>query len=480
MSIEGRVYSALCDIRDINSILKYEIPNELQKKVPELQVQHVVLKRPPYIHPSPYIISVSMLLCNLGMDIDIDRRSFYYCIMSSGLIRWDDPGLDIELNGVDPKDKNTYTDEYRKQFLPGILYIQYSGISCGDTEFMKQQNKSVRRKTFNNSCTMRICFETSNDGYNVINLKLFNNGTIQITGIKSMVEAKDCVEIISDRVKRLMKLSRVHKQLLDICKPHDPSLIMKHHLLTEYLELHDNNIEGLRCFKKILCDRDVFANFMRYLPQVDVRSLSMSCKTLNVFFHHSNHKLWKYLLDNATFNAGLSYVYSKKKYNVYELVDGYVNLRNVLKPEQLKSRYFVLNESYKPNMINYNLANVQPEFSNSKIEMINSNFFTHFYINRKKIFKLIQRDYPYMNISFDPDDKYHGVKIYWPHPDTVKENGDSRDTVHIFISIFRTGSVLMSGAKTTGQLDDAYKFINGLLKKYYKEIWLPSDLKTKK
>lgn len=444
-------------LTNLKEIFQFNVPTNYQKELPLNCLQiHTLKKNPPYRNPSPYIVSVLTMLSDLGANIEINMRTFYYSIISSILINCSN---------------QRFNSESIKQFLPGILDIQYLSYSCGESTFMETKNKSKRKKTFNNGCTMRICL--NGDKLNIINVKLFNNGRMHFTGLKDKDNAIKCVNIVKDRVDHLIKLSTVHSQIIDFCGYGCPSLIINNIKRIEKISsqpcsrLYNNFVSVMKSSPKILMI------LITHIPQKDIHALSKSCKFFYNLLHSNNHKFWKYALDSVPDNN--RYIMClNKKYMHLEIGQNLttINQLKMVKPEKLKNLYLGNLQDYRPIVVHSHQTQPKTHYSNETIEMINSNFKTHFSINQRKLTKMLQEDYPYMNTSYEPDDKYHGIKIYWPHPDTVSENGDDSSTVNIFISIFRTGSVLMSGAKNYKQLNDTYIFINDILKKYYDKIWI--------
>lgn len=71
-----------------------------------------------------------------------------------------------------------------------------------------KKRKSENKKTFDNQATVIYRFR---EGY-MPNIKLFRNGNIQMTGIKSMDDGERIVQLIADEVKR-------------IATAHDPSIV---------------------------------------------------------------------------------------------------------------------------------------------------------------------------------------------------------------------------------------------------------------
>lgn len=431
-----------------------EDTNEPQRLPPNITKPDEILPRPPYRNPSAYSISVLTLVCNIGGYIDIDTRSFFESV-----------GHHTLLPHKQSLDKGDYS------CLPGILDIQYVSLSYGCTSFGEKKNKSERKKTFSNQCTMRVLFEDSNraDGYNIINVKLFNNGTLAFTGIKSVSEAKECTNIIVEHVNRLRLISKVHEQIIDFCNG-TPSFVNKKIKILNYIANNrkPNNVN----ISRILEVKPILMLLIKKMAQKDIFRLSMTCKYFDQLLSHKNSTFWKVLTFDKFKDLYIKHPELPKHYIDYQTCNTYIPKVSV------KYEYFKRCEkryNYKPNALLSSPDNTQLKMSNGSIEMINSNFTTHFFINQRKLTKLLQDNYPHINSSYEPDDKYHGIKVYWPHPDTVYENGDNTNAVHIFISIFRTGSIVMSGAKTTQQLNDAYKFVNGIIKQYYSKIWIPND-----
>jgi TATA-box binding protein (TBP) (component of TFIID and TFIIIB) len=108
------------------------------------------------------------------------------------------------------------------------------------------------------------------------------------------------------------------------------------------------------------------------------------------------------------------------------------------------------------------------------IRLINSDFHIPFKIRRKELHQLLI-DAPYHNIcSFQPG-TYPGVKLeyYW-NPNNEKKDGccrcakpcfgkanskNAQECKKVTVAIFDSGSILITGATSHGQVDDAYRFI---------------------
>ena len=120
------------------------------------------------------------------------------------------------------------------------------------------------------------------------------------------------------------------------------------------------------------------------------------------------------------------------------------------------------------------------------IVMINSNYRTNFKIKRDVLHNILNKEYGIL-ASFEPC-IYPGVnaKYYWnkiAHEDKMsgvcdckkkcvgkgRGNGDG-DCKKITISTFQSGSVIITGARNTKQIYDAYNFINEVFRIHYSEL----------
>ncbi len=144
-----------------------------------------------------------------------------------------------------------------------------------------------------------------------------------------------------------------------------------------------------------------------------------------------------------------------------------------------------------------NLCNAAKEPNNMKVQdywtyLINTDFKTNFKIKRDALHKLLIQEYN-MFSKYEPC-IYPGVdtKFYWNKQHkhngvcscTEKCNGKgygdgNGDCKKITIAAFQSGSVIITGARTMEQVQDAYTFINSVFKKHFHSIHkiLPSFIK---
>jgi TATA-box binding protein (TBP) (component of TFIID and TFIIIB) len=120
-----------------------------------------------------------------------------------------------------------------------------------------------------------------------------------------------------------------------------------------------------------------------------------------------------------------------------------------------------------------------------KITMINTDFDTNFKIDLLKLLNILNMHEKELFTKFNPE-KYRGLIIgyYW---NSIKLEQDGKckckskcngkgngygdgQCKKITISIFKSGSVIITGGRLIQQVEDAYKSINNIFKKYYHEI----------
>lgn len=154
----------------------------------------------------------------------------------------------------------------------------------------------------------------------------------------------------------------------------------------------------------------------------------------------------------------------------------------------------VINESFSRDVIEWviNTFNKFPSISESvplelkkfTVQLLNSDYKINRNIKRAELHRIICSTY---NLSSTLETTiYQGVntKYYYNENAVVKNGvckcpkfcngqGDGSDIglcKRITIAIFQTGSIIITGARTQRQLDEAYEFINTIIKKHLNEV----------
>ena len=150
-----------------------------------------------------------------------------------------------------------------------------------------------------------------------------------------------------------------------------------------------------------------------------------------------------------------------------------------------KSCKVLLNEMKKNKSIFVDLSDEEIKdlsIVNYKITMINSDFDTNFKIDLLKLLNILNNNEKDLFTKFNPE-KYRGLIIgyYWNTNKllqdgkclcTKKCNGKGNGTgdgqcKKITISIFKSGSIIITGGRLVKQIEDAYEKINSILKENY-------------
>ena len=125
------------------------------------------------------------------------------------------------------------------------------------------------------------------------------------------------------------------------------------------------------------------------------------------------------------------------------------------------------------------------KIDNYKITMINSDFNTHFKIDLLKLLSILNNNDKDLFTKFNPE-KYRGLIIgyYWNLNKAKQDgkclckckcngkgngNGDGQ-CKKITISVFKSGSIIITGGRLVKQIEDAYSLINEIFRDNYYEI----------
>lgn len=96
----------------------------------------------------------------------------------------------------------------------GVLYVEY-GKKKSDTVYkgfckkflVKRRKKNPSKKRFDNQVTV-IYKKQEGDSYNLINIKVFKNGNVQMTGVKYIEQGEVMVEILVGIIRSMCEKNR--------------------------------------------------------------------------------------------------------------------------------------------------------------------------------------------------------------------------------------------------------------------------------
>lgn len=553
------------------------VPKQLQNTIKP--VTTVVVRRPPYPQPSPWNISVMTMVSYLSTPVDL--RSVFHCVDVVDFYDLTGTQLqDLEqckdeeccermLQTLDPTifggpqeqqrihhdrlmrasilgGSTNLSEPHKPQqrfapaeecieeecnclygFFPGILDIHYANFCRGNPEFAevkaKKRNRSTATRTFENQCTMRICMSPSEpddsgkQSWNIVNLKMFQNGKIQMTGCKSIEQAKGAVSVLLNKLKVQAPAMRAKRDCMtqlrcySLNRDDESSCHMGSALLqsiTEAVAIWDGgNRDG--DFHLVCDSKEVFKLILLHTDNESLFACRRVCRLFRdiveseQFWHDKSEKEMRCICERDP-KRGTWYLTHKfnGRFNRMERVK---NAEHFSHPRDLYCRYSSQGlRRHRPFIVCENFEELHVE--KSTIAMINSDFKVNFDLNLPVLFKILLQEYKtrsYVSVaategritqaSYSPDDyvalkaKYESPIIVGDHIDPSDDDSElvpvemSGDRTIISFFIFRTGSVIINSARTIEQEVDAYNFINALFKKHYDKIWQqPCSDKKKK
>jgi TATA-box binding protein (TBP) (component of TFIID and TFIIIB) len=366
--------------------------------------------------PSELKISTMTCLCLLNTDINLDILSRFIRVYHK-----DDPIITSGKGGIvyveyflllprgqycgkkaQIKKKELQINDKLRKIMNNNT--NYEGSSFGDSNFKepdpnkskKRKKKTIKKRQFENQATLIFHFDKGR----YVNIKVFHNGKIQMTGVRSTEEA----HLIVLRLIEIIKETTVFKLNWDDVKD-DKSWLTKN----QYIYTNLNGIDKTFCLVMV--------------------------------------------------NDILTWIDHKDDKN------------------------FIVNTPAIPDNTKINMTKFETV-------MINSNYTIGFNIDRSKLHLILKRKY---NIYATLDSTYQAVKSYYffdsynqDHNGVCKcdvpcfvikeqQKGVTPPCSQVTISVFRTGSVIITGGCTLEQTHVAYNFINNVIKDNFKLIYQKNE-----
>jgi TATA-box binding protein (TBP) (component of TFIID and TFIIIB) len=396
--------------------------HKLDKNIENINIENIMSNENieqtyPKFEASPISVSTMTFLGNLNTTINLNILARFLNLVSpdSELIEKSSHGFPvyIEYYRLLPQGEYCGKRSKRKKKEIQIKNTKYNDVDelsdinqviiKNDDQLSIKEKKKPAKRQFNNQATMIYRFK----GNRLVNIKIFNNGKLQITGVKSEEEVK---KVINELIPLLVNT----KYNVIENKPNEG--IVNQYLLSK---TSDDKLQVYRYLKNMTSEDDIYD----WIPSDD--------KFLN------------------TLN----------------------------KPEDFLT-------ITKPNEIH---------LTDLEIVLINSNYKINFNIDRNVLAYILSVEEG-IYCSFEANE-YQGVKIsyYWNqsqklsekygicscdvHCRTTKNKNKKSSTpcILITISVFRTGSIIITGARDMDQINDAYNFINNIIIKNIERIYQKPD-----
>ena len=380
-----------------------------------------------------------------------------------------------------------------------------------------------RRKEFNNQATIHYKYYESHR----VNIKLFTNGRLELTGIKTEQETELVSNLLIDTLKsiKIPIYYGVEPQYFD--DTNQPNIPISHHFFLIYKD------DGTLDFTRYL------SSMSKYYTSIDMETLLRTKQSaitamkknitstvdaikwdnisyiewnnsithlqkLNEFMTpiiaHFNSTLPGITIELPSFEPTSNYLefrsvfleeLNKQISNYMEnIFHEYNKLANVFQEDvavlnKVASNPAILAKITETGKIYYfPLDEVEPlpgeyRVSNIETHLINSDYNVNFYINLDELVKVLTT---YGIYNYYNPNSYPGVlaKFYYNAGNPIQgicnceRHCSTREKksicTKITISIFRPGSVIITGSKSIQQLVETYKILNNILFKHYSEI----------
>ena len=292
-----------------------------------------------------------------------------------------------------------------------IIYIEYADIIEKGVNIKTISKKAKqKKKVFYNQIT--IIVQPFKNRYN--NIKLFNNGAVSMTGLKNFDEGEKSIKILIDKISKL-------------------SGFVFNELSNKFININKLEFEDISAIKCESCSNKYNNNM--------IKMSSCGCYFCNLCVKEN-----KPILDDKC----------------------------------VKCEKIILMDA---------LTDKNCKITNYKIVLINSDYFVGFEIKRDELHKILVNNYNIYS-SYEPC-IYPGVnsKFYWnkdykdynEYPfsgkcycdnfcngkGTGEGNGQCKK---VTISIFQSGSVIITGGRSMEQIVDSYNFINKVFTENYSII----------
>ena len=369
--------------------------------------------------------------------------------------------MNIDLN-LFSRFANVYAenDQQLKEKDGGIITLDYfSNFTRG-----VPKNKTSEKK-FDNQATLVYHYWD----FRSVNVKIFNNGKLQMTGIQNENEARNITKYIINNLKKTH--IKIYNNVSKLPESGHYSIVFNrktgkiNYYRFNYLNCVDNTLikyDKSELLKGWVSDSNIL-EFINFVTQKrnGLQSILSS--------DNSEYDLQKVESDINTLTKLLVKLEKIRKIDneiIKNIKEYYSDDLNELCEEEIREDY-----------ITFSLLDSSFEFKllDIKTELINSDFNTNFEINNEKLHHLLLTKYKIFS-SYEPDD-YPGVKNkFYFNKNKEEQNGiceceipcvslgKKSKCVQITISVFSSGNTIITGAKSIKQIQSAYNFIIKILK----------------
>ena len=333
-------------------------------------------------------------------------------------------------------------------------------------------------------------------GFRSVNVKIFNNGKLQMTGIQydgeTKLIAENMVSILKDTfVKVYTSISQLPTISLDDNNCHyaivynsqtDKSTYYRWNFFKQF-----KNIKYLDKYDKIdklIPEWNTDAEIKQFLPYIEdiKKRLTIELSSVVDKYQQTSDTMEKSMLEDdinlledkiCHYRGLIKYISDVRDTDIKISENIILNNKKAIKVAAKDGDIFQINTVDKKYKYSVHKDEVE------KIGMINSDFNVGFPINNNKLYKLINKNK--IKSSYEPSD-YPGVIVYYywnKNHSKLKINdtnlgrcsceehcaikGKKNGCIKITLFVFQSGHVVITGSRNTTQIKDCFKFIRNYL-----------------
>lgn len=450
-----------------------------------------------YPLPTNFKVSTKTMLCDTLADLGI---TFDICIIATFM----------ELT----------------EHITGLKY-GYMQKGSATRKTKKRKNNKIRLK-FLNQVTIHV--KPNLKVNKVINIKIFKNGKLQMTGCKDDTDVLNSIIILFKHLIQVFGTClipvKIKRTLIysDVCcrfyntngdnigyidekrrmyiYDREAEIIDNTIVDLEYIDLQKNiyDLNGKKIGEKkiILSDNSlkdlVFTNKNDNLhSKIKTKTgtnkrLKLFIKTITVYSCFRNKETWKCECCKNDFDRfkekhpnkltefeelckySPRIIFDKSNKKVGEEITIFTS-NNTILVQQLPKSKKIIAEYHAVKSNHSELTNIinNPSLLQFRTGMINANFESNFKIKRDKLTS-IASNYTSRIVEFDSN-IYPGVKIYY-YPKSQEHKCICRKKIckcKIYIGVFQNGNIIMT-TKSLEHTHETYNFINNILKTHYQQL----------
>lgn len=401
-------------------------------------------------------------------------------------------------------DKNHESVESKNGAICGVS--SSNDYSSGTGKVVKFLKKSRRKKPLSSEerrkQTGKYKFDNQVSvifkywGFRSVNVKIFNNGKLQMTGIQydgeTKLIAENMVSILKDTfIKVYTSISQlpIISQNDNNChyaivynSQTDKSTYYRWNFFKQF-----KNIKYLDKYDKIdklTPEWNTDSEIKQFLPYIEdiKKRLVIELSSIIDKYQHTSDTMEKSILDDdinlledkiSHYSGLIKYISDVRDTDIKIAENIILNNKKAIKVAAIDENIFQINAVDKKYKYSIHKDEIE------KIGMINSDFNVGFPINNNKLYKLMNNHK--IKSSYEPSD-YPGVIVYYywnKNYSKLKINdtnlgrcsceehcaikGKKNGCIKITLFVFQSGHVVITGSRNTTQIKDCFKFIRNYL-----------------